>query len=192
MIRKNLSPFLLLPALLVLSLVIFQADVAKAQGVSPKDDSCIDCHLEQYWLFDKGRYYCLCITPVRCSECHGGVAGVNVQETAHQGLIANPLANDARVCQGCHLEDVQERVEKFGCTAGIVSTPRPYATLTPSPLISQPWEAGGGGPLRSLPPGGWQVLGFGFLGAGLLLLFVFTCRCWRADHPESSGTQQQV
>jgi hypothetical protein len=35
--------------------------------------------------------------------------------------------------------------------------------------------------LRALPPGAWQTLGAGFLGLAFLIVFLFTCRCWKID-----------
>jgi hypothetical protein len=104
------------------------------------------------------------------------------EDLAHEGMIANPLEKNAAVCQDCHPDDYQARVDKFASIAGIRPTPRPCPTCTPSAQISQP-PGGGGGTLmlRALPPGAWQTLGAGFLGIAFLLVFFFACRCWKID-----------
>ena len=110
------------------------------EEMPPKDTSCIGCHEDQYYLYDSGKWYCLCKSPVRCTECHGGRTDIVVEDLAHEGLITNPLVDNAVVCQDCHPKDYQARVEKFASIAGVSSTPRPYATSAPSALVSQPAE----------------------------------------------------
>lgn len=184
MFRKNL--FLLLVAVTFAAvgfLSLKENDQAFAQeAVSPKEPSCIGCHEDQYTLYDNGKWYCLRKSPVSCTECHGGRTDTVVQDMAHEGLIANPLVDNAAVCQDCHPNDYQARVQKFASIAGVSSTPRPYATYTPSALISYPVEnAGGTRQLRALPPGAWQVAGISLLGIAFLVIFLFACRCWKID-----------
>jgi hypothetical protein len=59
--------------LATVSLGLVGANPALAQeGDLPKDGTCIDCHQDQYQLYDSGKWYCLCKTNVRCTECHAG------------------------------------------------------------------------------------------------------------------------
>jgi hypothetical protein len=97
-------------------------------------------------------------------------------------LIANPLVDDAAVCQDCHPDDYGARVQTYLSIAGISPTPRPYATYVPSAQISQSGERTVRMRLlRALPPGTWQEAGLGFWGVALLFLVLFACRCWKAD-----------
>jgi hypothetical protein len=108
-----------------------------------------------------------------------------MKECAHEGLIANPLANDALVCQGCHPDDYRARVQTYASVAGLRPTPRSSVSYTPSALIPQTGESTDRmSVLGALPPGGWQVAGFGFLGFSFLVSFLFVCRCWKIDHAE--------
>jgi hypothetical protein len=108
---------------------------------------------------------------------------MRIKECAHEGLIAHPLANDAAVCQGCHPDDYQTRVQTYASIAGIGPTPRPYATYTPSASISRSEKSAGEMRLlRTLSPGGWQKAGLGIFGAAFLVSFLFACRCWKIDH----------
>jgi hypothetical protein len=155
---------------------------ASALGKPPKDTSCINCHLDQYWLYDSGKSYCLNETKVRCTECHHGRTDTAVKELAHEGLIANPVVNDAAVCQECHPDDYRSKIQKFASIAGVNPTPVPYSTCTPSALVSQTSD-GAGGPrfLRGLPSGPWQAAGAALLGIAFLVVFLFACRCWQID-----------
>ncbi len=153
------------------------------EGDLPRDSSCIDCHQYQYQIFDRGKWYCLCETPVRCTECHGGVTDTAIQDLAHEGLIPNPLVDQAARCQTCHPNDYQARVEEFASTAGIRSMPRPCPTCLPVEMNSGSLETEGGTKLlRALPAGPWQVAGISFFGVAFLFVFLFACRCWKNDH----------
>jgi cytochrome c553 len=152
------------------------------EEVPPEDTACRNCHEDQYYLYDSGKWYCLHETKVGCTECHHGRPDTQIKESAHAGLIANPLVQDAAVCQNCHPDDYEERAQTYVSIAGISPTPQPYATYTPSTLISQPGErAGKTRVLRAFPPGAWQVAGLSLLGVAFLVLFLFACRCWKAD-----------
>jgi cytochrome c553 len=163
------------------------------EEIPPKDTSCINCHEDQYYLYDSGNWYCLNETKVGCTECHRGRPDTRVKESAHAGLIANPLVNDAAVCQNCHPDDYRARVQTYASIAGISPTPRPYATYVPSTPISQSGESAGGMRLlRSLPPGAWQVAGLSFFGVAFLILFLFACRCWKTDRGVRSKSGRKV
>jgi hypothetical protein len=184
MFRKML--FLTITASILVETVLFipggTGQALAENEISPEDTSCIDCHEDQYYLYDSGKWYCLNETKVRCTECHRGRTDTMIQESAHEGLIANPLINDAVVCQNCHPNDYRAKVQTYSSIAGINPTPRPYATCTPSALISQSGESTGGTRLlRALPPGGWQAVGFIFWGIVFLVLFLYACRCWKTD-----------
>lgn len=163
------------------------------EEIPPEDNSCMDCHEDQYYLYDSGKWYCLSETKVRCTECHRGRPDTMIKESAHEGIIANPLVNDAAVCQNCHPDDYRARVQIYASIAGISPTPRPYATYVPSPVISQSGESAGRMRLlRFLPPGAWQVAGLSFFGVAFLVLLLFACRCWKADRCARSKGGRKV
>jgi hypothetical protein len=170
--------------LLVAVLSLFVSSPAQAQTQTPPAGAaCIACHENRYFLHDTGKWYCLCSSPVRCIHCHGGNPQAVSEEAAHAGLVANPVKDNAAICQSCHPEDYSARVEKFALVAGIQT---PHATL-PTPeqpgLLSA--QTGNGslsllltpGPVSPLQVAGWVTFIMAALG-----LFVFTCRCWRVDH----------
>jgi hypothetical protein len=164
------------------------------EGDLPRDSTCIDCHLYQYQIFDSGKWYCLCQTPVRCTECHGGRTDTANQELAHEGLVPNPLVDQAARCQSCHPNDYQARVEKFASIAGIHSMPKPCPTCPSLEMVSASTESGtecqgGVRPFRALPAGPWQVAGISMFGIGFLMVFLFACRCWQNDQSEESEEQ---
>jgi len=184
MFRK--MPFLTIVAsILVGTALLIPGGTGQAlaqEELPPQDTSCIDCHENRYYLYDSGNWYCLNETKVSCTECHRGHPDKMIKESAHEGLIANPLVNDAAVCQNCHPDDYRARVQTYVSIAGIRPTPRPYAAYTPSALISQSGESAGRMRLlRALPPGASQEAGLSFFGVAFLALFLFACRCWKTD-----------
>lgn len=193
---RKLSFLTIIASLLVGTVLLFPGGTGQALArdeIPPEDNTCINCHEDQYYLYDHGKWYCLNETKVGCTECHRGRAETPVKEAAHAGLIANPLVNDAAVCQTCHPEDYQARVQTYASVAGIRPTPRPSATGMPSALDSQPGEAAGGRRLlRAFPPGAGQLAGLSLLGTAFLVLFLFTCRCWKSDRYASSQGRRGV
>ncbi len=179
----------IMASILVLAALLILGGTGQAfaqEENSAADSTCISCHEDRYYLHDTGHWYCLNETKVGCTECHRGRPDMIVKETAHEGLIANPLINGAEVCQGCHPDDYQARVQTYGSVAGIGPTHRPSVSYTPSSVsIPQTGESADGMRwLRALPAGGWQVAGFSFLGVSFLVSFLFVCRCWKIDHVE--------
>jgi hypothetical protein len=184
MFRKMLFLSLVAIAFAIASFLSFGGiNLAFAQEETPpRDTACIDCHLDQYWLYDSGKSYCLIETKVRCTECHHGRTETAVKELAHEGLIANPVVNDAAICQECHHDDYRSKVQKFASIAGVSPTPVPYSTCTPSALVSQTSDGAGGSRfLRGLPSGPMQAAGAALLGTAFLVVFLFACRCWQID-----------
>lgn len=176
----NLASILVVTALLIAR----GTGQAFAQGqIPPEDSSCINCHEEQYYLHDTGNWYCLNETKVGCTECHRGHPDMVVKECAHAGLVANPLANDGAICQNCHPDDYQARVQTYASITGFSPTPRPFATSTIPASVAQPEESTDRmRTLGALPAGDWQATGLGFLAGAFLLSFLFACRCWKIDH----------
>jgi hypothetical protein len=149
---------------------------AQAQSGKPENDaSCMSCHESLYLLYDTGKYYCFCGTRARCTYCHSGVLGALDKETAHQGLIAHPTQDNAAVCQSCHPDDYQQRVEKFTALGGIRPTPL-AAVYTPPPASSATSVL-----LQPQPIEPWRAAGFSFLLVGFTGICIFAVRCYRDD-----------
>jgi cytochrome c553 len=184
MIRKWFSLWLLFLALAgnVAQAIMVTTPTQAQDEIHPDAATCVACHENLYLLHDSGKWYCLCETQVHCTQCHGGRTDTMDEDLAHEGMLANPLENNAAICQDCHPDDYQVQVKKFASIAGINSTPHPCPTCTPSARVLQPPDVGGGTPLlRALPSGIWQTLGASFLGIAFLLIFIFACRCWKID-----------
>lgn len=180
LLLTTIASLLVMAALLILG----GTGLAFAQEETPpQDSSCVNCHEEQYYLHDTGNWYCLNETKVGCTECHRGHPEMRGKECAHEGLIANPLVNGAAVCQGCHPDDYQARVQTYASVAGLRPTPLSSVSYTPSASIPQTGESTDRMRLlQALPSDGGQVAGFSFLGVSFLASFLFVCRCWKIDH----------
>lgn len=192
MIRKSL--FVFAAALLAAGffLALPQAGPALAQeGISSGENTCFDCHEERYTLYDRGKWYCLNETSASCTDCHAGRAGAVTQERAHEGLIANPLVNEAAACQSCHPDNAQERARRFAAIAGTRGAPAAYDPATVQQILEQPGGQPTGGEtlLDPASPSKAELAGFGLLGFAYLVLFAFARRCWKADRACRSQEQ---
>lgn len=165
----------------VFLLLAFWAGPAYAQEPTlGSDENCVACHEHRYYLYDSGKWFCLCDAPMHCVYCHGGNPAVKEAEPAHEGLVLHPTRNQAERCKACHTDDYLERVVTFGAVAGINPTPRPVATAT----------AGEGGVgLVAEVPGSmrlgrletWRSIGLMFVGLALALILIFGYHCYKAD-----------
>lgn len=179
MFRKMLLPTIIATIMVGFFLLVAGGtSPALAQdGAVTEDTNCRTCHEDRYFLHDSGKWYCLNETRVSCMGCHGGNPGAVTKEAAHEGLIARPLANDAAVCQGCHPEDYQERVQIYAAVAGVRPTPRPYTAYTPPTVVS---TAGTGEVesdlLSDWLSGAWKTVGLLILGTLFMVLFLFSAR----------------
>jgi len=157
---------------------------AHAQEPTPENDAnCVACHEHQYYLYDSGKWYCLCEAPMHCVYCHGGRTDSTVKEVAHEGLVLYPTRNHAERCQTCHTEDYMSRVVTFETVAGVSTTPIPISTATPAKPITAPAEETPSNPLllRLSQIGSWRLVGLGALGIVLIIVLIFGYRCWKAD-----------
>jgi len=157
---------------------------AYAQEPTPENDAnCVACHEHQYYLYDSGKWFCLCEAPMHCVYCHGGRTDSQVKETAHEGLVLYPTRNHAERCQTCHTEDYLSRVVAFTTVAGVSSTPISIITATPMEPIAATIEESPSNPLYlrlgQLAP--WQLVGIGILGIALIGILIFGYRCWKTD-----------
>jgi hypothetical protein len=165
----------------VMAFLLPQAIPACAQEATPEnDDYCVACHEHRYYVYDSGKWFCLCEAPMHCVYCHGGRTDSPVEEIAHEGLVLYPTRNHAERCQTCHTEDYLERVVTFASVAGISATPLSVITATPQAVA--PSEQPPVSPLTRLARlETWRIIGLGILGVAMLGIAIFGYRCWRAD-----------
>ncbi len=164
-------------------LILGLAIRVQAQEPTPENDAnCVTCHTHQYYLYDRGKWFCLCDAPMHCVYCHGGRTDSMIEATAHEGLVLYPTREQAERCQSCHPADYLERVVTFASVAGVSDTPIPIITATArKPLAAltteQPptlWFR-----LSRLEP--WRLVALGLLGLAFFGVLYFGYRCWKAD-----------
>jgi hypothetical protein len=74
------------------------------------------------------------------------------------------------------------RVVTFANVAGISATPRTILTATPGEAVAAPVGESSPPPLlrlNQLEP--WRLVALGVLAIGLVGIFIFGYRCWKAD-----------
>lgn len=165
----------------VFLLLAYQVGSASAQEPTPgSDENCVACHEHRYYLYDSGKWFCLCDAPMHCVYCHGGNPAVKDEELAHEGLVLHPTRNQAERCKACHTDDYLERVVTFGAVAGINPTPNPVATATAGEvgvgLIAEPPRS-----MRLDRLEAWRSTGLVLVGAALALILIFGYHCYKAD-----------
>lgn len=183
MSRKLSVTFLSLLGLIGIVLLL-SASVVQAQEATPQTDdtNCLACHDDLYYLYDTGKWHCLCQASPSCIHCHGGQPEVANADLAHAGMITNPLQEDAAACQRCHPDEYQQRVDEFMAMAGgtvtggrgeTFRTPGLEPTSLPSGfqayhLPNQLWEP-------------WRLAGLGLLAVILMVLSILGVYCCRID-----------
>jgi hypothetical protein len=154
-----------------------------AQEPVPENDAnCVACHEHQYYVYDSGKWFCLCEAPMHCVYCHGGRTDSMVKEIAHEGLVLYPTRNHSERCQTCHTEDYMSRVVTFEKVAGVSSAPLSIITATPVGTGAEPVEAQPPALLSHLTQREpWRLVGLGVLALALVAIVIFGYRCWKAD-----------
>lgn len=140
---------------------------------SDNNDSCISCHEDLYLLHDSGKWYCLCEVRARCTYCHNSFLGTLDEQTAHQGMVANPVLQSTTPCQSCHPADHEARLATFAARAGLSPSPTAIASSHPIAPPAAPV------PRAGLAPG--QVVMLSLIGAAFAGLVWLAYRCWEAD-----------
>lgn len=116
---------------------------AHAQEPTPENNAdSVVCHEHQYYLYDSGKWYCLCETPVRCTERRGGRTDTLVKDLVYKSLDANPMQENVTVCQDCRPGYYQSQVVKLASIVWINTTPLPFPTYKP---VAQIVQISGGG-----------------------------------------------
>ena len=164
-------------------LLLSQAYPVYAQEPTPENDAnCVACHEHQYYLYDSGKWFCLCDAPMHCVYCHNGRTDTNNKELAHEGLVLYPTRHNAEGCRSCHPEDYLSRVVTFATVAGVSSTPQTIATATLVGPVAAAVQAPPSPPLFRLNQlETWRQVGLGILAVALLGITIFGFRCWKAD-----------
>lgn len=153
------------------------------QEPTPENDAnCVACHEHQYYLYDSGKWFCLCDAPMHCVYCHGGRTDSSVEEIAHEGLVLYPTREHAERCQTCHPADYMDRVVTFASIAGVKSTPLPILTATPAQAMVLTSDEPATVSLTRLGQlDTWRLVGLGMLAVVFLLVIGFGYRCWKLD-----------
>lgn len=181
MFQQKSAVWFLLIGMLILSLAL--ASPASAQEPTPENDAnCVSCHDDQYYLYDSGKYFCLCEAPMHCVYCHGGRVDSYEKEIAHEGLVLYPTRDQAQRCQTCHEEDYMSRIVKFDAIAGISPTSQVVITATPvepAAITTAPAPAAPLFTVRRLEP--WRLAGLGVLAVAFIAIAIFGYRCYQLD-----------
>lgn len=167
---------------LVLALALAGPGVnpAGAEGEMPeKGESCVQCHADLYMLYDTGKYHCLCQAKASCTDCHGGVVNTLDEAIAHQNMIANPLGEGGEVCQRCHPQDFEARVEQFMLIAGAHPATTPVPTFECSQEAVAPTMLDD--LLRPRPIEPWRLASLGLVLIAFFGLLVVAVRCCVED-----------
>ena len=170
---RKISRFLMIYAgmLAILLFASFIATPVAAQGTPPPEEcQCKQCHEQQYYLYDTGKWYCQCKSPMTCVHCHGGNGRETNADLAHKDMSANPFVNDAAVCRECHKEESQAHVDEFVARAG---------AAMPVAAMDQPaFQTAESQPFPKTAPrvlGFWEWFGVTLMSGVLVLIFI----AWR-------------
>ena len=99
-----------------------QAGPALAQTADPppgSDENCTTCHEHEYYVYDTGKWFCLCEAQMHCVYCHGGRIDTTDKDLAHEGMVLYPTRDHAARCRTCHTEDYMARAVTFASVAGV-------------------------------------------------------------------------
>ena len=118
-IFKPFSLFVLAVALMMAGFALLIPQPAQAQCGSSAS-SCKSCHETQGEdpVNDTGDWHIQHAFGDFCEFCHAGNVQATDKAGAHEGL-ADPMADVAASCQGCHPQDLTERSEIYASTLGI-------------------------------------------------------------------------
>lgn len=193
MSRKSLVTITVLLGLIGIALLLGTPAV-QAQAATPGADDahCLACHGDLYYLYDTGKWHCLYQASPSCIHCHGGQPGMVNADLAHAGMIANPLQENAAVCQKCHPDDDQQHVDKFIAVAGgTLTSGRGRTFPTPGP---EPASRPAGLQAYRLPDQlrePWRLVGLGVIAVALVALSIYGVYCYRSDQQRPVSSQEQ-
>jgi hypothetical protein len=117
---------------------------AQAQcGDRPEDSTCKTCHEESYPVYGTGEWHDIHARKDCCWNCHGGNSRSMDKDTAHAGMVLNPLTDIYQDCYACHPYDYDKRATIFGAQLNIVpgeATPTPIESAAPVRLPEESRE----------------------------------------------------
>jgi hypothetical protein len=167
----------------VLSASLLLPASVRAQCGEPAKSSCMTCHEKVAPVAENGQWHVLHASKDICLNCHGGNGSTMEKDLAHEGMMAEPLADIYTDCHSCH-PDYEARAAQFAPTLGV--TPGSCATPTPVAVGNIP----GGPPLASvamhseLTDPALPVPLFVILSGTIMMLALFLAALgWLAAHP---------
>jgi hypothetical protein len=184
MLRKPFFSFSLFVVLAVMLASLSQAHLARAQKETPvAQTKCRTCHEDLYYLYDTGKWYCLCGRQRICTDCHNGNADTMDVKLAHEGVIENPIQENSAACQDCHPEEAEARIAKFSMIAGIdpEATPAIPISSDNSRIAGSQANPPTSSMLQAEPMATWRIAALGLVGLALIGILAAGYRCWKAD-----------
>jgi len=163
MSAQKVSGAVLIGSLITLAiglLMLFAPQAAVAQCEDQKP-SCCTCHATAHPVTDQGEWHVIHARKECCRACHGGNDQAQDKDTAHVGIVLNPLTDTYTACHQCHPDDYGQRAQVFAAALHITPqsnepTPRPaVAASTPPPMILTPLPKA---TTDVTPVGGWLVV----------------------------------
>ena len=138
MSAQRVSHILLIASLIMLAIgliVLFtpQAVVAQCEDQKP---SCCTCHATAHPVFEQGEWHAIHARKECCRSCHGGNDQAQDKETAHVGIVLNPLMDTYTSCHQCHPDDYRQRAEVFAVALHV--TPMSSEPLTQTVAFQPP------------------------------------------------------
>ncbi len=158
--------------------VLFAPQNAVAQCEDPKP-SCCTCHATAHPVTDQGEWHTIHARKECCRACHGGNDQAQDQETAHVGLVLDPLTDTYTSCHSCHPDDYRQRAEVFAVTLHV--TPQSSQPLTRTVAFQPPSNVppiklpGASAPISTANP----TLGLWTLTAIVAVLLASLAIIWR-------------
>lgn len=124
---------LVLLAIGLVMLFLPQAVVAQCNDQKP---SCCTCHATAHPVVDQGDWHTIHARKECCRACHGGNDQAQDKETAHAGIVLNPLTDTYMACHQCHPDDYRQRAEVFAVALHI--TPQSSEPVTHTAVFQPP------------------------------------------------------
>lgn len=138
MSAQKVSQSLLIATLVMLAIglvVLFMPQAAVAQCEDQKP-SCCTCHATAHPVVDQGEWHAIHARKECCRSCHGGNDQAQDKETAHVGIVLNPLTDTYTSCHACHPDDYRQRAERFAVVLHV--TPMSSEPLTQTVAFQPP------------------------------------------------------
>ena len=139
---KGVPSWLILMVVLGACWALPQTALAQC-GDTPANSTCKTCHEESYPVNGTGEWHVIHASKDCCWNCHGGNSQNMDKETAHAGMVLNPLTDTYQDCYACHPYDYDERATIFGAQLNVEvgeATPTPAEAVVPVRLPDEARE----------------------------------------------------